>query len=106
LPDVEWYALREGTRVAVRRWLEVREGLVEALPLEGARTALWVTLVPGMKGPPGLPLGPRGIRHAYERGVTALNFVMAGSYGWEPLPTRMEQLRRSVDVVPLAAPPG
>lgn len=107
LPEVEWYALREGTGVAVRRWLRVREGLVNALPLEGARTALWVTLVAGKDGrPPGTPLSPISLRKAFVRGVAALNFVMAGSHGWEPLPTRMEQLRRSVDVIPLDGPPG
>jgi hypothetical protein len=106
LPEVEWYALREGSRVAMRRWLVVREALVNAVPLEGARTALWVSLqATGWGGPPGMPLGPIGIRKGYVRGVTALNFVMAGQYGWEPLPTRMEQLRRSVDAVPLDGPP-
>ncbi|MEU9849278.1 LacI family DNA-binding transcriptional regulator [Streptomyces sp. NPDC047985] len=105
-PEVEWYALREGSQVAVRRWLKVREGLVESLPLTGARTALWVTLVPSKAGPPGVPLRAQGLRAAYARGVTALNFVMAGSYGWEPLPVRMEQVRRAVEAVPLGARPG
>ncbi|KIF66270.1 hypothetical protein HY68_36815 [Streptomyces sp. AcH 505] len=107
LPEVEWYALREGSRVAVRRWLEVRERLVNLLPLEGARTALWVTLkTTGAGGVVGLPLSPIGLRKAYVRGVTALNFVMGGQHGWEPMPTRMEQLRRSVDVAPLPGRPG
>lgn len=106
LPEVEWYALREGSRVAVRRWLEVRERLVNLLPLEGARTALWVTLkTTGAGGVVGLPLSPIGLRKAYVRGVTALNFVMAGQHGWEPMPTRMEQLRRSADVAPLPGRP-
>ncbi|MFD3336075.1 hypothetical protein ACFWV1_26025 [Streptomyces sp. NPDC058700] len=101
LPEVEWYALREGTRVAVRRWLEVRERVVEALPLEGGRSALWVTLAASKAGPPGITLRPRGLRMAYTKGVTALNVVMAGAYGWAPLPTRMEQLRRAVEAEPL-----
>lgn len=105
LPEVEWYALREGSRVAVRRWLKVREGLVESLPLEGGRTALWVTLVPGPSGPTGVSIRPQGLRMAFTRGMTALNFVMAGSHGWEPMPTTLEQLRRSVAPVPLAEPP-
>ncbi|GGV99471.1 hypothetical protein GCM10010230_25670 [Streptomyces narbonensis] len=44
LPEVEWYALREGTRAALAQWLHVREQVVEALQLEGGRSALWVTL--------------------------------------------------------------
>jgi hypothetical protein len=106
LPEVEWYPLREGSQVAVRRWLRVRQGLVESLPLEGAKTALWVSLVPSKAGPPGVPLRAQGIRQAYARGIVALNWVMAGSYGWEPLPTTMEQIRRSVDAVPLEEPPA
>ncbi|MFB7222372.1 hypothetical protein [Streptomyces sp. NPDC056227] len=106
LPDVEWYPLREGSQVAVRRWLRVRQGLVESLPLEGAKTALWVSLVPSKVGPPGVPLRAQGIRQAYARGITALNWVMAGEYGWEPLPTTMEQIRRSVQAVPLEEAPA
>lgn len=93
---VEEFRLREGTRVAVRRWLRVREGLVAGL--EGARDALWVSLVASAAGPPGLPLAPRGLLRAYVRGVVALNWVMAGSHGWSPLPTALETLRRSVRV--------
>ncbi|MFD9721031.1 hypothetical protein [Streptomyces sp. NPDC059076] len=107
LPEVEWHALREGSRVAVRRWLKVREGLVEQVPLEGARTALWVTLVPSTLGPSGLPIRAHGLRRAYTRGIAALNVLMAGEYGWEPMPTRMEQLRRSVATSPIQPPvPG
>ncbi len=102
LPEVEWYALREGTQVAVRQWLAVREQVVEALPLEGGRSALWVTLRASKAGPPGITLRPQGLLMAYTKGVTALNMVMAGRYGWSPLPTRMEQLRRAVEAEPLA----
>ncbi|MGW2843976.1 helix-turn-helix domain-containing protein [Streptomyces sp. NPDC001274] len=104
-PEVEWYLLREGSRVAVRRWLEVREGLVEEAPLTGGRTGLWVTLHPSKAGPPGITLLPDGLRRAYVRGITALNFVMAGMHQWEPLPVKMEQVRRSVSAVPLEARP-
>lgn len=100
-PEVEWYALREGTRVAVRRWLQVREEVLDALPLEGGRSALWVTLRAGKAGPAGITLQSRSVRSTYAKGVTALNMVMAGSYGWSPLPTRMEQLRRAVEAEPL-----
>ena len=104
LPEVEWYALREGSRVAVRRWLVVRQGLVDSLPLQGGRTGLWVSLVPSKAGPPGVPLRAQGIRQAYARGIVALNWLMAGEHGWEPLPTTMEQIRRSVAVTPLDGP--
>lgn len=106
LPEVEWYALRDGTRVALRRWLEVREQIVDALPIEGGRSALWVTLRESVAGPAGITIRPGGLRTAYSRGITALNYVMAGEYGWSPLPTTMEQLRRAVDVEPLLEPPG
>jgi integrase len=102
-PPVETYPIREGTGVAVRRWLAVRRELVA--PLEGARTALWVSLVATSAGPPGLPLRAQGIRRSYVRGMTALNFVMAGQYGWEPLPEKLERLRRSVKAHPIG-PPG
>ncbi|MGW7398115.1 hypothetical protein ACWGH7_16640 [Streptomyces cyaneofuscatus] len=105
-PEVEWYPLREGSRVAVRRWLEVREQVVESLPLTGSRRGLWVTLMASVAGPPGVTLSPDGVRRSYAKGITALNWVMAGSRGWEPLPVRMEQVRRSVSVVPLEGPPG
>ncbi|MFJ9799802.1 hypothetical protein [Streptomyces sp. NPDC101145] len=98
LGEVEWYRLQEGTRVAVRRWLRVREQLIGALPLEGGQPGLWVTLSATAAGPPGITLGRRGLRVAYGRGIAALNTVMAGRAGWSPLPTTMEQLRRAVDV--------
>ncbi|MFD7980164.1 hypothetical protein [Streptomyces sp. NPDC059071] len=101
-PEVEWYALSAGTRVAVRRWLESRQQVVDALPLEGGRSALWVTLRASKAGPPGVTLRAESVRAAYAKGVTALNFAMAGRYGWSPLPTTMEQLRRAVEAVPLA----
>ncbi|NBM18613.1 LacI family DNA-binding transcriptional regulator [Streptomyces sp. GC420] len=100
-PHIETYALREGTGVALRRWLAVRGELVA--PLEGAKNALWVSLVATSAGPPGLPLRAQGIRRAYVRGMTALNFVMAGQYGWEPLPEKLERLRRSVRARPLSS---
>ena len=106
-PDTEVYRLREGTRVAVRRWLLVREGLVA--DVEGAKTALWVSLrARGMRRggverswPAGMPLGARGVRYAYTRGMVALNSLMAGQYGWSPMPEKLEQLRRSVAAEPI-----
>lgn len=122
LPEVEWYALRPKTRAALRRWLEVREAVLAGarisgarepeapgVVLEGGRSALWVTLRTSKAGPPGVTLRPQGLRIAYTKGVTALNVLMAGRYGWSPLPLRMEQLRRAVTIEPLAqdeAPAG
>jgi hypothetical protein len=106
LPEVEWYRLRPGSRVAVRRWLEVRERVVEALPLTGGRSALWVTLQASKAGPAGITVRAESLGRSYTRGITALNMVMAGSHGWSPLPTTMEQLRRAVDAVPLPGPPA
>lgn len=95
-------ALREGTRVALRRWLRVRAGLVAAL--EGAPPrALWVSLRANQWQPaPGFALRAQGIQKAYARGAVALNGLMAGREGWEPLPTTLEQVRRAV-AVPEAA---
>ncbi|MGS2592104.1 hypothetical protein [Streptomyces hebeiensis] len=98
-PRVETYPLREGSRVAVRRWLRLREDLVGSL--EGGRDALWVTIAPSKAGPPGIRMRAQGIRMAYARGMTALNMLMAGQYGWSPMPAKLEQLRRAVDVEPL-----
>lgn len=98
-------ALRDGTRVALRRWLRVRAGLVGAL--EGtAPDALWVSLRWNQWQPlPGFPLRAQGIQKAYARGVDALNSLMAGREGWEPLPRTLEQVRRAVaaEAVPVLA---
>ncbi|MEV6165794.1 hypothetical protein AB0L71_28545 [Streptomyces sp. NPDC052052] len=117
--------LQEGTRVALRRWLEVRERLVYSL--EGAATALWVSVAASNRGePPGIPLSAQSLGASYVRGVRQLNGAMAGAPGWEPLPARLEGLRRALipeaeeevrrvraereaaerPVVPLGRPPG
>jgi hypothetical protein len=93
-PEVEVWPLREGSQVAVRRWLKARAPVVERL--EGARSALWVSL--SVNPTRGLPLRAQGIRRSYARGVMVLNSLMAGEYGWEPLPGTLEQLRRSVEL--------
>ncbi|MGC0415826.1 tyrosine-type recombinase/integrase [Embleya sp. AB8] len=92
------------TRSALRRWLDVREDLV--WHAQGAVTAVWVSTrgnhagLPDEDGnprrrPPGMPLMPRGLARAYTRTVVRLNVEMAGRVGWEPLPYRLEQLRRA-----------
>lgn len=87
--------LSDGTRVAMRRWLQVRAGLVAAL--EGEQSALWVSLRPNQwQDAPGFALHAQGIRKAFSRGMVALNGLMAGRVGWEPMPTTLEQLRRAV----------
>jgi len=93
-PVVERYALRKGTRVALRRWLAVRERVMD--PLTGGKSALWVTLHASKAGPLGLPISGQGLVQSYTRGMTALNMLMAGQYGWEPMPTTLDRLRRSV----------
>ncbi|MFD5899058.1 hypothetical protein [Streptomyces sp. NPDC060366] len=105
--EEEWYALRPASRAALRHWLRVR-GSLEGPPLTSRSTQppLWVTLVPTKAGPAGVTIAAQGLRMAYARGMTALNFVMSGREGWRPLPMRMEQLRRSVTVTPLEGPPG
>lgn len=93
-PEVEVWPLREGSQVAVRRWLTARARVVGRL--EGAKSALWVSL--SFNKTLGLPLRAQGIRRSYARGVVVLNTLMAGEYGWEPLPGTLEQLRRSVEM--------
>ncbi|MFD0555412.1 hypothetical protein ACFQ0X_44140 [Streptomyces rectiviolaceus] len=60
-----------------------------------------MTIHPSKAGPRGIRMRADGIRLAYARGMRALNFVMAGTYKWSPMPTKLEQLRRSVTVEPL-----
>jgi hypothetical protein len=36
--------------------------------------------------------------------MTALNMLMAGQYGWEPMPMTLDRLRRSVWPLPLDGP--
>lgn len=97
--------LSDGTRAALKAWLEVRETLVQ--PLHGTPKALWVSVSPNHAGrlnvegeairrPPGMPLMPRGMQRAYTRAVVEANMALAGSPGWIPLPYRFEQLRRAV----------
>lgn len=101
----ERVALSDGTRAALKAWLEVRETLVQ--PLHGTAKALWVSVSPNHAGrlnvegeairrPPGMPLMPRGMQRAYTRAVVEANMALAGSPGWIPLPSRFEQLRRAV----------
>lgn len=97
--------LSEGTRSALKAWLETREELVR--PLHGTAKALWVSVSPNHAGqlnadgealrrPPGMPLMPRGMQRAYTRAVVEANMHLAGTPGWVPLPYRFEQLRRAV----------
>ncbi|MFF8458861.1 hypothetical protein ACF06T_30500 [Streptomyces albidoflavus] len=100
---VEESPLSEVTREALMRWLEVRERLVGSLE-GGAVEALWVRVAPyplQAGEPAGLPLSVQRLSEAYVSSVQSLNGVMAGSEGWEPLPTTLESLRRAVPVAPL-----
>ncbi|MET7297726.1 tyrosine-type recombinase/integrase [Embleya sp. NPDC005575] len=101
------------TRAALGRWLDVREELVRHV--QGSVAAVWVSVrgnhsgVPDQDGnsrrrPAGMPLMPRGLARAYTRTVVRLNVDMAGRPGWEPVPYRLEQLRRAVDATDETGP--
>src|SRR5690606_9630571 len=103
---VELASLSGLSRAALRRWLTERHALMERV--QGATTALWVSLHPNHRGehpvPPGTPLEPRGLYRAWTRAVEQTNAQMAGEPSWVPLPTRMEQLRRGVSPKTSPAP--
>ncbi|MFG2999087.1 hypothetical protein [Streptomyces sp. NPDC048340] len=102
----ELLALSDLSRDAVRRWLPERRALMARVG--GTATALWVSLHgnhrDGQRVPAGTPLQPRGLARAWTRAVAETNEAMAGEPGWEPLPTRMERLRRGVVPEATAAP--
>ncbi|MGX1710701.1 hypothetical protein ACWIFI_15395 [Streptomyces albidoflavus] len=102
---VEVYPLRRATRAALVRWLLVRRLLMSEVT--GGAGALWVSTRGNHGGlvaegvapqyrPAGLPLRPRGAGRAYTAAVTRVNIELAGTEEWQPLPERMEQLRRGV----------
>jgi integrase len=106
-PVTERIILSPGTGAALRHWLAARADIIEPLNL-GVKT-LWVSVagnhagLPAADGhasrrPAGMPLRPRGLQRAYTRAVVELNTELAGSAGWRPLPYRLEQLRRAVEV--------
>jgi integrase len=108
-PVTEHIRLSPGTDAALRHWLSTREQIIDSLQL-GVKT-LWVSVagnhagLPAADGhsirrPAGMPLRPRGLQRAYTRAVVELNSELAGSPGWRPLPYRLEQLRRAVEVQP------
>ncbi|WP_049649469.1 site-specific integrase [Kitasatospora sp. MY 5-36] len=99
------------TRAAMSHWLTVRSRLVardatEPLgPGNETTEALWVSIAPSGHPRPGLPLHFRGLARAYARAINDLNTEMAAEPGWQPLPRRMEQLRRAIELEP-ADPDG
>lgn len=104
---LELVALTTLSRAALRRWLPERQALLHRV--SGSATALWVSLHgnhrDGQVTPPGTPLQPRGLARAWTKSVVTTNVQLGGEPGWEPLPTRMEQLRRGVDPRSTPAPP-
>ncbi|WP_371594530.1 hypothetical protein [Streptomyces virginiae] len=103
----ELLALSGLSRAALKRWLPERQQLLERVG--GTATALWVSLHgnhhDGQAVPAGTtPLMPRGLARAWTRAVVETNVAMAGQPSWEPLPTRMEQLRRGVKPSAVRAP--
>jgi integrase len=114
-PVTELVALSPGTVAALRNWLTRRQELIDEFQL-GVKT-LWVSVagnhagLPAADGhairrPPGMPLRPRGLQRAYTRAVVELNAELAGSVGWRPLPYRLEQLRRAVELTYESADPA
>jgi integrase len=108
-PVTERILLSPGTAVALRHWLTAREEILT--PLQIGVKSLWVSVAGNhaglpaadghaIKRPAGMPLRPRGLQRAYTRTVVELNTELAGSPGWRPLPYRLEQLRRAVEVSP------
>jgi integrase len=106
-PVVEHIVLSPGTSAALNHWLVTRERILT--PLAIGVTSLWVSVagnhagLPAADGhsirrPAGMPLQPRGLQRAYTRTVVELNSELAGSPGWRPLPYRLEQLRRAVEL--------
>ncbi|MGW6914186.1 site-specific integrase [Kitasatospora sp. NPDC054939] len=105
-PATETIALSGPTRAAIRHWLTIRGHLVvrdtTKHPGPGNETtdALWVSIAPSGHPRPGLPLHFRGLARAYARATHNLNTDMAAEPGWQPLPRRMEQLRRAIELEP------
>lgn len=108
-PVTERIILSAGTAAALRHWLITREEILTPLRV-GVKT-LWVSVAGNhaglpaadghaIKRPAGMPLRPRGLQRAYTRTVVELNTDLAGSPGWRPLPYRLEQLRRAVEINP------
>ncbi|WP_329564587.1 hypothetical protein OG711_38885 (plasmid) [Streptomyces uncialis] len=103
--SVEVYPLRRATRAALVRWLLVRRLLMA--DVTGGADAVWVSVRGNHGGtddedspryrPAGTTLQPRGAQRAYTAAVARVNAELGGTEGWEPLPVRMEQLRRGVD---------
>ncbi|WP_431776516.1 hypothetical protein [Streptomyces cucumeris] len=103
--SVEVYPLRRATRAALQRWLQVRRLLMTEVT--GGADWLWVSVRGNHGGvvaddvepeyrPAGTALQPRGVARSYTSTVTKVNVDLAGTEDWEPLPVRMEQLRRGV----------
>ncbi|MFD6986158.1 hypothetical protein ACFWAX_36595, partial [Streptomyces sp. NPDC059956] len=91
---------------ALKRWLPERKRLLPRV--EGTATVLWVSLHDNHQNvqtvPAGTPLMPRGLARTWTRTVVETNVEMMGQPSWEPLPTRMEQLRRGVQPKASRAP--
>jgi integrase len=105
VPQLEIVTISAPTRSALRAWLKARADLVALA--EGNTKNLLVTVVAGhthaedgssVPRPPGMPLMPRGLARAYTRAIEDLNAEMVGEPGWEPMPPRMEQLRRAIEL--------
>ncbi|GGZ82924.1 hypothetical protein GCM10010328_66640 [Streptomyces rubiginosohelvolus] len=103
--SVEVYPLRRATRAALQRYLQVRRLLMSEVT--GGADWLWVSVRGNHGGvvargvepeyrPAGTALQPRGVARSYTSTVEKVNLRLGGTEDWEPLPVRMEQLRRGV----------
>ncbi|MEU5066656.1 hypothetical protein AB0G95_21790 [Streptomyces virginiae] len=97
-------ALSDPTRAALKKWINIRAGLVDRLSGTPPR-ALWVTVAGGGpcgSRPPGLPVGHDILARQYAATVGRLNYAQSGAPGWRPLPVSIEQLRRSSKPIAVA----
>ncbi|MEU0857496.1 hypothetical protein ABZ352_18935 [Streptomyces griseofuscus] len=116
-PPVEEWELSPATRDALNAYLPLRDHLTR--PLQHPVRHLWVSLEHNtrrfpdgttLQDPPGLPLRRGGVQRVFSRAAEALNEEMeklqsernapqVGGPGaeWEPMPTRLEPIRRAVD---------
>ncbi|MGZ4483602.1 MAG: hypothetical protein ACXVW8_04710 [Nocardioidaceae bacterium] len=96
LPPPRTVSLSGPAVAALRHWLRVRAELTMKTP----RTkTLWVSLAAnhdgsGVRRPAGMPLQPTGLRRAHARAVAQVNFFLAGTSGFDPLPRTVGPLRR------------
>lgn len=96
LPPPRTVTLSPAAVTVLRHWLEVRAELTTKTPRV---KSLWVSLAAnhdgfGVRRPAGMPLQPTGLRRAHARAVAEVNFHLAGTPGFAPLPRVPGRLRK------------